>query len=219
MELEKASSYNKCHFCGGTFVSSSFHIRVTRRRGYNAKYVHSDYFHIECFSNAKVRPPKRCCLRSPHSKLNFDECSLIDDDTRSLIYQHVFPGVIPKTQRPFLPYPENMEKMSIRDLKLELKKRDVNRDGKKAHLVRRLSEYLNSEEVRDALAKPLVLGYCRRMERGGYKMNIPVYIKHLVVEYFGFGIPSLYEDGATQKHRARSTIKPRNDVSFKFLKV
>ena len=106
--------------------------------------------------------------------------------------------------------------MSTRDLKMELKKRDLCRDGKKAEVVHRLKVYLDSEEVRDALAKPFMLGYCRRMERGLHKMNISCYLKQVVVEYFGYGIPSLYQENLEPRAKC---IKPSQDVAFTFLKV
>lgn len=144
-----------------------------RRHGNSWQKIY-DFYHIQCIGDCPG--------------LHFEHNPLIDENTRRLIYKHIFPDVVPREKRPFLSFPLDIRdilKMDRKQLKWELKIRNLNQSGNLKGMGRRLQLFQDSKEVRSVLSKALVMGYSRRMEEGDAKMNIPVYLKQIVDNYFG----------------------------------
>ena len=100
---------------------------------------------------------------------------------------NIYPLVVfPRERRAVLRLPKRIEKLTVKELKLELMKRDVERPSKKKDLVEKLSQFMKSWHVKEIRSEYLAMGYCRRMEGPKYKMNIPEYLKQIVVNYCAF---------------------------------
>ena len=175
----KAEKHKRCAWCQKSFELDRYQIQVTRWcRNY----------HISCYGESDS-------IRAPHrlSEL-IDDYSLsnLDEQTRAEIIHHVFPGVIFPEQRPYLSVSKPLSKMKKKELETELLKRDLLRIGKKQEMIDRLEHYLDTQSARKMKSELLVVGHCRRMEGKRYKMNIPIYLKQIVVDFFGVGLYRVY---------------------------
>lgn len=141
-------------------------------------YFSPHRYHIECYAKSKV---KCQCLRQLISPLDFEKLSF---DTKQRILA-IFPEFVPWQQRPFLNLATPIDQMTMKELGLELRKRDQPRNGKKDNLAITLMQYEDDDFVRKSRSVYVVIGYCRRMEGQKHKMNIPIYLKQIVVDYFG----------------------------------
>merc|ERR1711933_269735 len=72
--------------------------------------------------------------------------------------------------------------LTVKDLKFELERRDLERVGNKSKLKARLERYLSSKECKKN-NHILVHGYCRKRERK-YGLVMPIYLMQIVNAYF-----------------------------------
>ena len=175
-------SNQRCCGCHNRIEHGSYRIEVTR-----SAYMRSVYhnYHIECYGvSDNTLPPHQLCHLI--SVPRFNE---LDQKSRTEMLRFVYPKVVAPEQRPNLPLSKPISEMKMKELKAELQKRDLRRIGKKQELADRLRHYMNTEaeSARKMQSENLAVGYCRRMEGTKHKMNIPIYLKMIVVDYFGLG--------------------------------
>ena len=193
--LEKATDRRaSCRGCKKRFEPGDYRIKVTRS-GYMRSVYHR--YHITCYSKeSSVRPPQ--CLRG---LIGFDTFKELDLEIQQQLMS-MYPGIVPHKDRACLSLPKSIDQMTVKQLKTELIKRDLPRKGKKQDLAGTLMEYEDNSTLRTVRSKHLAIGYCRKMEDKKHKMNIPIYLKQIVVDYFGVGIEPKYckEDQPWWKH-------------------
>lgn len=179
-----ASSDTTCHYCYKSFCKGAYQISVSRSDLWHRGVYHM--YHIKCYAEAEdVRRPQRLCQLISDKRL--DE---LDDVTRQDVL-NIYPNVVwPWERRAVLKLSKPIEKLTVKELKLELMKRDLarpSRRNKKKDLVDILSRFIEQCSVKEIRSRYSVLGYCRRMEGRKYKMNVPEYLKQIVVTYYAFG--------------------------------
>lgn len=171
----------QCDFCHKLFRNEGYQISLSRTGSWNRVFHYK--YHIKCYGKQTLfRRPQ--CL---HWVISNSELAEVDSVTRQDML-NMYPLVVwPLERRAVLKLPKPMEKLTVKELKLELMKRDVDRPSnkrKKQDLVDLLNEYFGFCSVKEIRSRYVALGYCRRMEGQKYKMNIPEYLKQIVFNYY-----------------------------------
>ena len=175
--LSKHTSWDICVKCRQSLKSVSYCLRTTRtcwRTDYHSRY------HIQCYATSN-------CVKRPQCSAGIEGLeTLEDEEAKREIYQCLYPMlVVDLQQRISLSLPMSIDKMKIKDLKLELSKRDLQRTGNKQVLIDRLQKWLEKQSSYKSRSNKLVVGFCREMEGSKHKMTIPIYLKHIVLDYHG----------------------------------
>ena len=187
-----------CDECGCDFQNARYYIPHSGSRFSNQS---EKWYHIICYCQSrKVKRRPQCTYQLKYAKrgstnshgysfVRTDDFPSLDEQTKSVLYQYLFPFVVlPPGRRPLLTLPKDIDEMTEGELRVELKKRDLYRREKKWELVAMLKEYFCDRAVRSIRSKHVAMGYCRRMEGLRYKMNIPIYLKQIVIDYLGADI-------------------------------
>ena len=192
-------SHRLCPHCSQNFANARYCIRVNCLNRFGEGWYR---YHIKCYGRSKYGMRLRytrdlipCTTKgNSHSDWNIDSFRLrsfgrtndfpsVDEETKQELYRYLFPWVALPEQRPLLTLHKPIDEMTIHELRQESKKRDLSRHGEKSELVQQLREYLGRREVRTARAKYMVRGYCRSIPGAKNKVNIPVYLRQIVVDY------------------------------------
>lgn len=177
------ASRDYCDYCHQSFPKRAYQIYVKRKGSWNRVFHH--HYHIKCYGESAQRSRYQCL----HDLISDDRLAKVDDVTRRDILS-VYPMVLwPLERRAVVKLPKAIEKLTVKELKLELVKRDVARPSnkrKKQDLVDLLNEFFGLGYVKEFRTRYTAMGYCRRMEGQQYRMNIPEYLKQIVVNYCAF---------------------------------
>lgn len=236
LERAKLDGRVKCRGCKKKFKFNQYLINNTHLR----RAQGSPYWHIKCYGKFTQRvqclrnvtfpdfcyPPRntnrnRNNINTPDDHRDDPDISKLDDPRTIRDIMRLFPDVVPWKERPFLILPKDIDAMTVKELKLELAKRDCARGGrgrrKKEDLSDALKRHLDQVDLRQRRSNIVAIGYCRRMEGKEHKLNIPIYLKQIVVDYFGVGLWAQYEAELNEKHRKRMydwLCEPGNEEMF-----
>ena len=177
-------------------IDDGYYIKINRKKIIYLDGMEKEYYeyHIECYAKcAKVRKPVITDGLIGYRLIRFDS------EIKSKINACLFPNLVDDEDLPYLKLSKNINDMKVKELKLELKKRDFDFTGNKADYIRALRRIMNCDEeyvenyrypwakmkaVRKIESEKLSIGYCRESEKK-YKLNIPIYLKQIVDKYYG----------------------------------
>ena len=172
----------KCYECWRKCKQGGYCIEVTSSELMIKPVRH--HYHIKCYGEShSTQPPHRLCQLLGEYGFN-----RIDPKCRTEIIRHVYPGVMLPEHRMYLSLSKPINKMTVKELKSELQKRDLCRFGNKETMTNTLQEYMDDLSVRKIKSKIVSMGYCRKMEGLKHKMSIPLSLKKIIVDYFGIAV-------------------------------
>ena len=145
------------------------------------------YYHPKCYLKSKYWNTYHLPLTSASLSGLYD----LPKQDQTNIMKLLWPNQLPITIRAKAKLPKFMDEMSIKELRLEVEKRDINQhrmnrkwndEQIKQELRARLEQYLNNGECKKVNRK-MVFGYCKEIQRQN-DLNIPIYLQQIVLKYF-----------------------------------
>ena len=173
-----------CNKCGRT-MKHCYYIEVcTGGISYPPYTKYYDRYHVPCYAKAKkVRKPS---ITSDLS--NYGNLSLKYKYFHRNVDRYLFPNLVNTKDIPKLKLSKKIDDMKMKELKLELQKRDLRPNGKKAVLAERLRIFMNHTKRMQRQNKKnsemLAIGYCAEITNK-YSLIMPVYLKQIVEKYYG----------------------------------
>ena len=160
--------------CSKKILKGTYRIGIS-----HSYYGHSSmhWYHIKCY-------PKADGVKFPALTSGFYGYRDLPKKEKRALRKAVWPNQVSDKQKPRIKLLKELNKMTVKDLKLELERRDLKRNGRKQELKDRLEEYLQQKQCRKVY-ELLVIGYCSKREKK-YGLIMPLYLMQIVNSYFPF---------------------------------
>eukprot|EP01084_Bolivina_argentea_P230030 388076_1 len=161
-----------CQFCHQKILKATLRIGIVVWGDYD-KYT--DWYHSNCY-------PKRPRVQIPPCRALLCGYIELPEPERRILRKTIWPNQVSDEDKPRIKLLKEFNKMTIKDLKLELERRELYTKGLKQELKDRLEEYLNNAKCNKA-NELLVFGYCKNQEKK-HDFIIPLYLKQIMHQYF-----------------------------------
>ena len=161
-----------CRKCHNKILKQTYRVGVAVG-GYGFSNTH--YYHLHCY-------PKASGIRHPAISSELSGYSRLPKEDKRKFRKAIWPNLVNAKNKPRIKLKKEFNKMTVKDLKYELERRDLKRNGRKQELKDRLEKFLNSKECKECNSL-LVFGYCKESETD-YKLTIPVYLQQIVEKYY-----------------------------------
>ena len=179
---ESNGNANKCcHLCRRGFDASSYVIEYSLRRS-------QDWYHVKCCMNSKYIKP--CCTEQLRG---FDK---LPKKNQNIIAALLWPKQVNKSQRAQLRLIKCIDEMSDNELRIELKKRDIQirifriyssspntPEERLEERRKRLMKYVGSAKCKE-MYNMIVKGYCKKLQKENHDIVIPVYLQDMIYKYY-----------------------------------
>ena len=180
--IDRGGRENKsCAGCVENIQDEDYYIAVQcgsgKRRGVWVQFY--DNYHIKCY--AKSENTRKLVVT--YDLTYYESYTDKDPELKRILDATLFPNVIDEKKRAKLKLPKPIDKLTVKQLKLELLKRDRKPSGNKEKLIKQLKDCINMIECRENRSNKLSIGYCRQMTMK-YKLNMPRYLKAIVQQYY-----------------------------------
>eukprot|EP01084_Bolivina_argentea_P012857 24077_1 len=166
-----------CRNCHQKILKDTYRIgvSVSSYRHTTTHWYHSNCYHSNCY-------PKSSGVRPPSVSGDLFGYKKLPESEKRILRKALWPNQASDKNKPRLKLLKEFNKMTVKDLKLELERRDLRRNGKKQQLKDRLEKYLNNNKCKKANEK-LVFGYCKTKETK-HNIIVPMYLQQIVHKYF-----------------------------------
>ena len=175
------SNRAECRRCKEKILKNTYRIGVSvGAYGHCGGYYSTHWYHTDCYPKAEgVRPSTVSSGLKGFAK--------IPKGQRRKIRKALWPNLVGNQRKSRIKPLKEIQRMNVKELKFELERRDLKRNGNKLELKRRLKRFLRGKQCKKAnkaISQRKTMQKSKQDIQQKHHLNLPVFVKQIVYRYY-----------------------------------